>query len=997
MRHCFIAGLVAGLVCALGQGAASGQAVTPSNAVVVAPAAAPAPGVLVSPAVAKSPTFGAVTNRSPFREFVPAGTGAVAASVSNPVPAATGTGAAAGLNKAGKSAVAGTGAVSAPLRVPFAGGASMTNGSPGRVPFAGFAAMTNGAGGAPAQNPFREFLAASTGAAPAPGRNPFKSFVPVATGSIPLAVEEIETETAETADELAVSGTNQPALLPSVPESPSMDTLVGLKYENMDVEEVLKQYSDWTGLALMRAPDVPTVKITLKCPKRLPKREALLAIEGVLAMNGIALVPMGDKFLKIVQIGSARQQGMATDTNSVLDKNIADTDRLVSRIVELKHLEITEAQATIQNLLHPYGKVMPLERVNCLLITETALNLKRILEIMAIIDQPLESREELCIFPIAYAKASEIQAKIESIIADVQAKESKSKVVRQQLATRMPAQPFQPLRSGQPTMAPTTVVDVSQPSLNRGLIQSKVKMVADDRINSLIVITRPEQLSFFTNIISALDRKIEPEVSIKVFSLEYADSKDVVAVLNNLLGGAASKTAAAPTTPAPAPAPAPTSTFGFPAASTTTESKKSAATTGPAGEIQLTGKLSSDVKIIADPRINSLLVMASRSDMVIIEDVLRQVDIMLSQVLIEVVIVEIGLSDQIKVGIDWLQRSMIAYNAKQGGGNRAFLGFGGASRSGANGTLTDGSSMNTISAVPAAAGSGLSYYFTLFDYNIDAVVNMLETSSEAKILSTPVVLTTDNKEAKINVGESRPVVTGSSLYSGQQSSTYQYIDIGIQLEVTPRINKKGFVNMDINQKINDTSGDVTIDGNKVPIITKREFNASVAVNDGRTIVIGGIVSSDNKKSRSKIPFLGDIPFLGVLFRSDDNAATRRELIVLMTPYVLNTPEKAYAESARRHGYISEASNLWARGWSDSSLAAPSAKERKEIQKQKDAHARDQKPASASSYKSREVDVMPESPAGGAKPAPLKASEQTSPTFTPASSSPTTFIKDAPAE
>jgi len=963
MRHCFIAGLVAGLVCALGQGAASGQAVTPSNAVVVAPAAAPAPGVLVSPAVAKSPTFGAVTNRSPFREFVPAGTGAVAASVSNPVPAATGTGAAAGLNKAGKSAVAGTGAVSAPLRVPFAGGASMTNGSPGRVPFAGFAAMTNGAGGAPAQNPFREFLAASTGAAPAPGRNPFKSFVPVATGSIPLAVEEIETETAETADELAVSGTNQPALLPSVPESPSMDTLVGLKYENMDVEEVLKQYSDWTGLALMRAPDVPTVKITLKCPKRLPKREALLAIEGVLAMNGIALVPMGDKFLKIVQIGSARQQGMATDTNSVLDKNIADTDRLVSRIVELKHLEITEAQATIQNLLHPYGKVMPLERVNCLLITETALNLKRILEIMAIIDQPLESREELRIFPITYAKASEIQSKIESIIADVQSKEAKSRVVRQQLSSRMPMQPFQTLQPGRTTTTPpaTTVVDVSQPALDRGLIQSKVKMVSDDRINSLIVITRPEQLSFFTNIIAALDRKVDPEVSIKVFPLEYADSKDVVTVLNNLIGGATAKTAAPQANASPAQAAA-ASTFGLPAATLSTSETKKSAAAESAGEIQLTGKLSSDVKIIADTRINSLLVLASRSDMGVIEDVLRQIDIMLSQVLIEVVIVEIGLSDKVKVGIDWLQRSMIAYNAKQGGGNKAFLGFGGASRAGTDAVLKDGSAINAISDLPAGAGSGLTYYLKFFDYNIDAVINMLASSSEARILSTPIILTTDNKLAKILVGEKRPVMTGSSYYSGQQSSTYQYVDIGIQLEVTPRINKKGFVIMDIKQKIDNKGDDVIIDGNPVPVITTRDFTASVSVNDGRTIVIGGIVAEDSNKGRSKIPFLGDIPFLGVFFRSDDTEKIRRELIVLMTPYVLNTPEKAYAETARRHGYIAEASNMWTRGWSDSSLAAPSVKDQKELQKQKNASARDGKPEGAASYKSREVDVMPEAPA-----------------------------------
>ncbi|MFH1476455.1 MAG: type II secretion system secretin GspD [Verrucomicrobiota bacterium] len=827
-----------------------------------------------------------------------------------------------------------------------------------------------------------------TDAGVAPGRSTFKRLAPVTTGSIPLAVaEDIESEDLDSEDELASSGTNQLALMPRVPESPSMDTLVGIKYENMDVEEVLSQYAAWTGLALMRAPDVPAAKITLKCPKRLPKREALMAIEGVLAMNGIALVPMGDKFLKVVAIGTARQQGMAIGTGPMA-KDIVDTDRLVSRIVELKHLEIAEAQAIIQNLLHSYGKVMPLDRVNCLLITETALNLKRILEILAIIDHPLESREELCIFPITYAKASEIQSKIEAIIADVQAKESKSTVVRQQLAARMPLQPFQPLKPGQPAPAKTTVADVSQPALDRGLIQSKVKMVADDRINSLIVITRPEQLSFFTNIIAALDRKMEPEVSIRVFSLEYADSKDVVSVLNNLLGAASSKTSGTSATPPSPPVSTSASTFGLPAAKMSTSESRKSASTEQAGEIQLTGKLSSDVKIIADTRINSLLVLASRSDMAIIEDVLRQVDIMLSQVLIEVVIVEIGLSDKIKVGIDWLQRSMIAYNAKQGGGNRAIAGFGGASRSGANATLTDGSSINTISDLPAGAGSGLTYYLKFFDYNIDAVINMLASSSEARILSTPIILTTDNKEAKIMVGEKRPVMTGSSYYSGQQSSTYQYVDIGIQLEVTPRINKKGFVIMDIKQKIDNKGDDVIIDGNPVPVITTRDFTASVSVNDGRTIVIGGIVAADTSKSRSKIPFIGDIPFLGVLFRSDVDETIRRELIVLMTPYVLNTPEKAYAESARRHGYISEASNLWTRGWSDSSLAATSAKEQKAMKKQQDVLSRGQKPAGSASYKSREIDIMPELPAGEVPQAPVKAVEQTSPTFTPANSSPT---------
>ena len=111
-----------------------------------------------------------------------------------------------------------------------------------------------------------------------------------------------------------------------------------IKYENMDVDEVLKQYSEWTGRALMKAPDVPAAKITLKCPTHIPKREALLAIEGILGMHGIALVPMGDKFLKVVPIGIARQSGMPTLTGP-LDDKVSDTGHLVSRIMPLKHLK----------------------------------------------------------------------------------------------------------------------------------------------------------------------------------------------------------------------------------------------------------------------------------------------------------------------------------------------------------------------------------------------------------------------------------------------------------------------------------------------------------------------------------------------------------------------------------------------------------------------------------------------------------------------------------
>ncbi len=732
---------------------------------------------------------------------------------------------------------------------------------------------------------------------------PFPGFVPVPSPSAPDTPAAAASDEEEDDWEADMVTTN------------SDETLVRLKYENWDVDEVLKQYSEWTGRALMKAPDVPAAKITLKCPRRIPRREALLAIEGILGMHGIALVPLGDKFLKVVTIGVARQSGMSTTTGP-LDEKVSDTGHLVSRIMELKHLEIAEAQGTLQNLVSPNGKIIPLERINCLLITDAAVNLKRIAEVLELIDLPMGSREEFRIFQINYAKASEIQSKIEAIIADTQTTDNRASLLRQQLlAARMPLR-----RPGQPPTPAAAATTSSAGSMDRSLIQGKVKIVADDRTNILIIITRPDQFAFFDNIISALDKQVEPDVSIKVIRLEYADSEKVVDVLNSLVG--ASKSSSTAKTPADKKQDD-SKTRPLPPSFPQPGQAQPAAARESSGEITIEGRLSDDVKIIADPRINALLIMASKTDMAVIEDVLTKVDIMLSQVLIEVVIIEVNLDDNTRMGVDWLQRSMIAYNEKQSGERRAFLGFSGASRVGTQGALRNAANITTIADSPAGDLSGLTYYFTLFDFNIDAVLNMLATSSDARILSTPIILTTDNTEAKILVGEKRPIVTSTSLSSGGvQQSAYQYTDIGIELNVTPRINKKGFVVMEIEQTIDNTGGDVTIDQNKVPIITTRELNASVAINDGRTIVLGGLVSTEESTGNSGIPFLRRIPLLGLLFRSDTEEKARRELLVMITPYVLDTPERALEETARRHAAMGDATNMWLKGWTASDLAKP---------------------------------------------------------------------------
>jgi len=209
----------------------------------------------------------------------------------------------------------------------------------------------------------------------------------------------------------------------------------------------------------------------------------------------------------------------------------------------------------------------------------------------------------------------------------------------------------------------------------------------------------------------------------------------------------------------------------------------------------------------------------------------------------------------------------------------------------------------------AALSSALTYFATFKGLKLDVAINLMARTSKFKVLSTPIIQTRHNQEASIIVGESRPIITStlsgitsvssSNQPGGSFQSNVEYKDIAIELVVTPLINPDGYVMMDIDQKINDIGGFVSISGNEQPIITKREAKSSVTVLDQNTIVLGGLIKEQNGLSEKKVPFLGDIPMLGRLFKSSSRTKTRTELIVFIRPTVLRTPEQGMAEARRR--------------------------------------------------------------------------------------------------
>jgi len=296
-------------------------------------------------------------------------------------------------------------------------------------------------------------------------------------------------------------------------------------------------------------------------------------------------------------------------------------------------------------------------------------------------------------------------------------------------------------------------------------------------------------------------------------------------------------------------------------------------------EMQILGQ----TKMIADERTNSLLVYASKEDMKTIKDIVAKLDVVLAQVLIEAEIIQVSLGDNANLSFSYLQRTSQ--------GNDYLNGIGAIK----NGTLIDRNAIGSAgSGTNSILPGGFTYVLGLGN-DLDIAVNALAGSSRARVLQRPRIQTSHNEPAHIFVGESRPYPTGSYYGGGAYGgySSIQQIPIGVTLDVTPLINPDGLVVMDINQDVQSVNGSVTIANvGDVPITSQKNATAKVSVRDRDTIMLGGLIETQKSENNSGVPVLKDIPLLGYLFRSTGHTDSRNELIVLIRPTVLPTPEVA---------------------------------------------------------------------------------------------------------
>lgn len=286
----------------------------------------------------------------------------------------------------------------------------------------------------------------------------------------------------------------------------------------------------------------------------------------------------------------------------------------------------------------------------------------------------------------------------------------------------------------------------------------------------------------------------------------------------------------------------------------------------PSGQVVNIQDLTGQVTAIPDPNTNSIIVVTSPMGADIVKKVLADLDKIPTQVVIQCLIVEASLDASDKLGVEW---TAVANNIFH--------------QTGAEGVATQNFGGQTQ---PPAQG----FSYTLTSNNLDAYINALKTDTKFRVLSTPRIFTSNNVTAQINISQSIPYVTSSiEATTGTFSYTYSFVDVGIILTVTPQITSNGYVTMDVTQTANDL---VSYTSFNAPIIDQRQATTTVSVKDNQTVILGGIIQRQVTTTVNKVPILGDIPILGNLFRSTSKDDTRTELLVFLTPRIVNNDADA---------------------------------------------------------------------------------------------------------
>ena len=756
-------------------------------------------------------------------------------------------------------------------------------------------------------------------------------------------------------------------------EAPQPTGNHALNWENAPSDLILMAYGDELGKTILKDPACPAATITLKSKQgqKLSREDYLEAIETVLEMNGIHLEPYKDSFIRALPRKDVRKEGIPILMDS--ETKLGESGKVVSMMIPFENMTAEDAQKVLEGFKSNSGLLIVFERTNKILVTDTEQNINRMLEIARAIDVATPATEQVFVRQIKNASVEDVQKALQAIVDDAMKWQEKNKSPTNAQGQQQPFSRPQPgarrglLGRNQPQQQPAAPVSneslvMSVSDADRGVIRGRVLLVPDERSNKLVIITSKSNMDFFDKVIEQLDVETTPDTVVKVYRLKYADAEDVSDMINDLIGNSSSSQNKSKNQNQTAKKGA--------NANVTRNNAQTSAAKKPANQRSgdaKAGELSKDnTTVLADKRINGLVVMTDKELVPTIEQIIESMDIKLSQVLIETVIIEVGLGGSIKTGIDWVNNNWTGKDPKivgggGGGDNSATVtSIRGGSKTyaeyyqeaknilGSNASQSEISSLVTQLMNEGATGlytgspatAGILYFLRSDKLNLSAVLQASQSDSRTKYIASPVVMTVDNKEAIIEATQSRKFYSGSTSsanYSTSVSYSYTDKDIGIKIKVTPKINPNGTVMLEVEEEysqvgpqqemlVSSASSSGTPSKENVDTSLTRKMSADILLENMQTAVLGGLTSTQQSEVETGIPILKDIPWIGkYLFGSTSVEESRSELLVFLTPYVLSDAETAQMEALRRKKALSDPRPWDDHGWSASQLADPVSK------------------------------------------------------------------------
>jgi len=672
--------------------------------------------------------------------------------------------------------------------------------------------------------------------------------------------------------------------------------VVDFTLEDADLPDLVRMISRITGKRFILPGKARSIKATVASERPVTAAAAYAAFLSILQINGMTIVPSG-RYLKIVESAGAETNPLPVYTDG--QATPAD-DRFITRMHRVRNVSAEDVATLLGRFKSREGNITAYAPTNTIIITDTGRNIRRMLRILQEIDVP-RTGEQIWIEPIHYANAAELASRLQEIFPSAggdgggggaAASKSSGAAARAAAARARARARARASKAGQAAQPAGGAEPETVGSATGGTRITNI--LPDERTNSLIIIATERAYLRILELIRALDVPVEGEGSIHVHSLQYADAEQMATTLQSLItgrGGASSSKAGA-----------------------TKRGTTAAAGSGDGG-----GSFQGQIAIQAHKATNSLLITSSLHDYLSLRRVIERLDISPRQVFIEAVIMELSVNRSSSLGLAF--HGGVPNSPEEGA--LSIFGF----EAGRTATPTISPDVLTGLAV-GVRGPEIPEASQLIGFSIPSfgvVLNAVAQSGDVNVLSTPHIIAMDNVQAEITVGANVPLQTsgfaglgggaggtsalaGLAGAAGQQGAGglaglaglaglsgglgglgagVQRQNVGTTIRVTPHINDAGEIRMEIEEEISE-AGEAQGTLGVVPI-NQRIAKTQVVVRDQQTVVIGGLMRDRVTTSEDKIPILGDIPLLGVLFRRQTTSTQKTNLLLFLTPYVIRSP------------------------------------------------------------------------------------------------------------